>query len=96
MFYRRTLPVFKETFSTYDIIVNGIEVGAGNAPILSLEDQKQLKRGSFIIDTAADAGNTIEGNHFTTMKDSIYKEKAFITIVSLIHPLWLTAMSVLC
>ncbi len=25
MFYRRTLPVFKETFSTYDIIVNGIE-----------------------------------------------------------------------
>lgn len=75
MFYRRTLPVFKETFSTYDIIVNGIEVGAGNAPILSLEDQKQLKRGSFIIDTAADAGNTIEGNHFTTMKDSIYKEK---------------------
>ena len=44
-------------------------------PHFILRGSKQLKRGSFIIDTAADAGNTIEGNHFTTMKDSIYKEK---------------------
>ncbi len=74
MFYRRTLPDFKESFKSYDIIVNGIEVGSDSEPILTLEDQKHLKKGAFIIDTAADAGNTIEGNCFTTMKDSIYKE----------------------
>ncbi len=74
MYYRRTLPVFKETFSSYDIIVNGIEISAGSEPILSLDDQKHLKKGTFIIDTAADAGNTIEANHFTSMGDSIYEK----------------------
>lgn len=75
MFYRRTMPVFKETYSTYDIIVNGIEVGSEGTPILSLEEQGRLKKGTFIIDTAADAGNAIEANHFTSMSDSIYKKE---------------------
>lgn len=75
MFYRKTMPVFKETYSTYDIIVNGIEIGKDDAPILSLEEQKNLKKGTFIIDVAADAGNAIEGTHFTTLSHPIYKEE---------------------
>ncbi|GAB2026854.1 Rossmann-fold NAD(P)-binding domain-containing protein [Lactovum odontotermitis] len=74
MFYRRTMPVFKDTLDAYDIIINGIEVGPENEPILSLQEQKKLKRGAFIIDTAADAGNAIQGDHFTKLSDSIYKE----------------------
>ena len=74
MFYRRTMPKFKNTYNSYDIIVNGIEVGTENDPILSLSEQKHLKKGTFIIDIAADAGNAIQGNHFTTLSDSIYKK----------------------
>ncbi len=32
-------------------------------------------KGTFIIDVAADAGNAIEGTHFTTLSHPIYKEE---------------------
>lgn len=75
MFYRNTMPVFKKNFRDYDIIINGIEVGTENDPILSLLEQSQLKKGTLIIDVAADAGNAIQGSHFTEIDHPIYKEK---------------------
>jgi N5-(carboxyethyl)ornithine synthase len=73
MYYRKTMPIFKKNYSEYDIIISGIEIGKGDAPILSLSEQRNLKKGTFIIDVAADAGNTIEGTHFTSMDDPIYE-----------------------
>lgn len=74
MFYRRTMPTFKDTLDSYDIIINGIEIGPKDEPIISLEAKKRLKNGTFVIDIAADAGNAIQGDHFTELSDSIYKE----------------------
>ncbi|MBU5242605.1 N(5)-(carboxyethyl)ornithine synthase, partial [Lactococcus lactis] len=53
--------------------INGIEIGKDDDPILSLSEQKSLKKGTLIIDVAADAGNTIERTHFTSMDDPIYE-----------------------
>jgi len=74
MFYRRTMPIFEKTYAEYDVIINGIEVGTENSPILSLSEQQHLKKGTFIIDCAADAGNAIQGSHFTEIGAPIYKE----------------------
>ena len=68
-----TMSIFKENYTKYDIIINGIEIGKEDDPILSFSEQKSLKKGTFIIDVAADAGNTIEGTHFTSMDDPIYE-----------------------
>ena len=74
MFNRRTLPECKNALADFDIIINGIEVGNDGTPILSHADQEQLKRGTLIIDIAADAGNAIEGNHFTYLNDPLYTD----------------------
>ncbi len=74
MFYRKTMQEFYDTLSDYDIIINGIEVDGTVKHILSKEDLKKLKKGCLIIDSAADAGNAIEGTHYTTIADPIYKE----------------------
>lgn len=74
MFTRRTMPEFKAHLADYSIVVNGIEVGDDAEPILTLTEQTQLTKGSFIIDIAADAGNAIEGNHFTKVEEPIYQE----------------------
>ncbi|MBM7711288.1 N(5)-(carboxyethyl)ornithine synthase [Enterococcus xiangfangensis] len=74
LFYRKTLPNFKRQLSKYSIIVNGIRVGDSGEPILSIEEQAQLKKGTFIIDIAADAGNAIEGNQFTTVDQPVYEK----------------------
>lgn len=74
LFYRKTLPNFKRQLSKYSIVVNGIRVGDSGEPILSIEDQAQLKKGTFIIDIAADAGNAIEGNQFTTVDQPVYEK----------------------
>jgi Alanine dehydrogenase len=55
MYYRKTMSIFKENYTMYDIIINGIEIGKGDDPILSFSEQKSLKKGTFIIDVAADA-----------------------------------------
>ncbi|MEW4403845.1 N(5)-(carboxyethyl)ornithine synthase [Enterococcus sp. AN402] len=74
MFYRRTLPEFKNCLSDFDIIINGIEVGERGQSILSLAEQQTLKDGCFIIDIAADAGNAIKNDKFTSIKKPIYFE----------------------
>lgn len=74
MFYRRTMQEFYNTIGEYDIIVNGIEVDNPSLHILTLEQQKHLKRGCLVIDAAADAGNAIEGTHYVTLGEPLYKE----------------------
>ncbi|MGG5331639.1 N(5)-(carboxyethyl)ornithine synthase [Enterococcus sp. AZ163] len=74
LFYRKTLPQFKRQIDTYSIIINGIEVGDSGNPILTIKEQEQVKKGAFIIDIAADAGNAIEGNHLTTVAAPIYEK----------------------
>lgn len=74
MFYRKTLPDFKQQLADYSIVINGIRVGDTSNPIISLKEQEQLQKGTFIIDIAADAGNAIEGNHFTTVEEPVYEK----------------------
>lgn len=74
VFYRKTMNAFYDSLSDYDIIINGIEVENPQNHILTLAQQKQLKKGCLIIDAAADAGNAIEGTHYTTIGEPIYEE----------------------
>lgn len=74
LYYRKTMDEFKEDIDKFDIIINGIEVDDSNIHIISLKEQKKLKRNCLIIDAAADAGNAIEGTKYTTIDNPIYKE----------------------
>lgn len=74
MFYRKTMPEFYATLNEYDIVVNGIEVDNPNNHILTKDQLKQLKRGCLVIDAAADAGNAIEGTHYVSLGEPMYKE----------------------
>lgn len=76
MFYRKTIPQFREQLEEFDIIINGIEIQKNDIAILSKKDQNKLKRNCFIIDTAADAGNSIEGSHATSIESPTYIENS--------------------
>lgn len=72
LFYRKTMNEFYDSIDQYDIIINGIEVDDGKSHIISLDQQDRIKRGALLIDAAADAGNAIEGTHYTSIGDPIY------------------------
>jgi N5-(carboxyethyl)ornithine synthase len=74
LFYRKTIEEFKREIESFDIIINGIEVDTPNTHIISKQELKKVKKNCLIIDAAADEGNAIEGTHFTTIDDPIYKE----------------------
>lgn len=74
MFYRKTMSEFYETIDEYDIIINGIEVDGSTEHIISKDHLSKIKKGCLIIDAAADAGNAIEGTHYTTISNPIYEE----------------------
>ena len=74
MFYRKTMNEFYETIGDYDVIINGIEVDNTVAHIITKDDLKRVKKGCLIIDSAADAGNAIEGTHYTSIADPMYEE----------------------
>ena len=83
IFYRRTMPDFYNTIDQYDIIINGIEVDNPNLHIITKEQLLQVREGCLIIDAAADAGNAIEGTHYATMGEPIYRlAKAIIYCVN--------------
>lgn len=73
VFKRNTMDEFKEKIHDFDIIVNGIEISEGEDPILTMSEQKKLKKGCLIIDAAADAGKAIAGSHYTTISNPIYE-----------------------
>lgn len=74
MFYRKTMNEFYDTIGEYDIIINGIEVDNTVRHIITKEQLKQVKKGCLIIDSAADAGNAIEGTRYTSIADPMYEE----------------------
>lgn len=74
MFYRKTMQEFKDSISEYDVIVNGIEVEDATSHIISKYELKKVKKGCLIIDSAADAGNAIEGTCYTTIDNPIYED----------------------
>lgn len=74
MYYRKTISEFKAEISSFDVIINGIEMDIPNEHIITLEDIQRTKEKCFIIDAAADAGNTIEGTRYTSIDSPIYVE----------------------
>lgn len=72
IFYRKTLHEFLNSIGEYDIIVNGIEINDGNYHIIDKELTKKIKKGTLIIDAAADAGGAIELSKYTTIDNPIY------------------------
>lgn len=74
MFYRKTMHEFYETIGDYDIIINGIEVDSSVDHIITRKNLEKIKKGCLLIDSAADAGNAIEGTHYTSIDDPLYEE----------------------
>jgi N5-(carboxyethyl)ornithine synthase len=74
MFYRKTMQEFYESIGEYDIIINGIEVDGSVKHIITKDDLKRVKKGCLLIDSAADAGNAIEGSHYTSIAEPMYEE----------------------
>lgn len=74
MFYRKTIQEFYDSIGDYDIIINGIEVDGTVKHIITKEDLKRIKKGCLLIDSAADAGNAIEGSHYTSIAEPMYEE----------------------
>ncbi|MBO4613595.1 MAG: hypothetical protein J5709_00600 [Bacteroidales bacterium] len=74
MFYRKTMHEFYDTIGEYDLIINGIEVDSSTEHIISKSQLAKVKKGCLLIDAAADAGNAIEGTHYTTISNPIYEE----------------------
>ena len=65
---------FYETIGDYDVIINGIEVDGTVAHIITKDDLKRVKRGCLIIDSAADAGNAIEGTRYMSIAEPMYED----------------------
>ncbi|MBI6874568.1 N(5)-(carboxyethyl)ornithine synthase [Clostridium aciditolerans] len=74
LFYRKTMDEFINSCHKFDIIINGIELDKDGLHILTLDDQKRLKKNCLIIDAAANAGKAIEGSVNTSLNDPIYKK----------------------
>ena len=74
MFYRKTMQEFYDTIGEYDVIINGIEVDGTVKHIITRDDLSRVKKGCLIIDSAADAGNAIEGSHYTSIAEPMYEE----------------------
>lgn len=73
MFYRKTMSEFYDTIGDYDIIINGIEVDDPNNHIITKEHLEFVKPGCLVIDAAADAAGAIEGTHYVTLGNPLYK-----------------------
>ena len=83
VFTRTNLTEFKDQLGKFDIIVNGIEIGKNDKRIITLEEQKKIKKGCLIIDSAADGDGAIEGTKYTTIHDPVYeKEDKFYYVVN--------------
>ena len=78
MFYRKTLDDFYKSMDSYDIIINGIEVDRSVKHIMSKEQLRSLKKGCLVIDAAADAGNAIEGTHYTSIDSPVYEDSGIL------------------
>lgn len=67
MFYRKTLDVFYDQISEFDLIINGIEVDVDGFHIIDNAMLAKTKQDVLIIDAAADAGRAIEGTSYLSL-----------------------------
>lgn len=74
LFYRKTIEEFKRDIGSFDVIINGIEVENDTDHILTKQNLKDIRKGSLIIDAAADAGRAIFGTRYTSIAEPIYLE----------------------
>lgn len=74
MYYRKTIDEFKDSISSFDVIVNGIEIDSPGAHIITEAEIVKTKENCFFIDAAADAGNAIEGTKYTNIENPLYKK----------------------
>lgn len=73
VFTRSNMDEFIEKIGDYDIIVNGIEFSGESEPIISNETAKRIKKGTLVIDSAADAGAVIEPMPYTTHENPFHE-----------------------
>jgi len=71
MFYRKTLSVFLQQLSKFDLIVNGIEIDMPGTHILSRAQVASTLPECQLIDAAADAGGAIEGTEYQSLSEPV-------------------------
>ncbi len=74
LYYRRTMPEFREAIGSYDVIINGIEADPPDTHIIDRAGLQLTKPGCLLIDAAADAGNAIEGTCYTDIEKPIVEQ----------------------
>jgi N5-(carboxyethyl)ornithine synthase len=83
LFHRRSIKDFLNSLELWDIVVSGIKLDDQSQPVLTAEQQQELKPGCLIIDAAGQAGITFSGTRYTNLDDPIYKyENRFYYIVN--------------
>ena len=72
---RSNLALLRQELSSYDILINGVEIEEGEPPIATQAMIDGMKPGAWIIDVAADAGRAIEGTKYTSIDNPTYTDK---------------------
>ena len=73
MFYRSNLDEFYKTYSEYDVIINGIAVTDPTNHMLTYDNVKNMKKGTLVVDLAAQPGETVEFSKETTYDEPLLK-----------------------
>ena len=76
---RSNVDVFKEEVKEYDILINTVEIGEGDSPIVTFEMLDSMKSTAWIVDAAADTGRAIQGTRATKIENPIYEDERGIT-----------------
>lgn len=72
---RSSLALLRQELSSYDILINGVEIEEGEPPIATQAMIDSMKPGAWIIDVAADAGRAIEGTKYTSIDSPTYTDE---------------------
>ena len=76
---RSNVDLLQQEFHTYDVFINTVEIGEGDAPIVNWKMLDTMKSTAWIVDAAADTGRAILGTHATKIEDPIYQDERGIT-----------------
>lgn len=72
IYTRKNMNEFYNEISSFDLIINCIEISENENSIISNENRKQLKKGCLVVDAAGDPGRAIEGIKLSTWEKPIY------------------------
>src|SRR5699024_6405397 len=73
MFYRSNLDEFYKSYSEYDVIINGIAVTDPTNHMLTYDHVKNMKKGTLVVDLAAQPGEAVEFSKETTYDEPLLK-----------------------